>query len=256
MLPQTPCLLVPAAILVASPALAADEDLGPDAPGWLSDQAQGDPLTVVGFGRAANVEQARATANRAALHQLFAHLESKLGAPGIAERTGDPSAFLEPSDRYEATVGAGVVVAVRYRMREPVADVVRRLQPVHAIDGLTVGPGFHGDVRVRAVSGRFVGRLRPGDQIVGIDGSAITDWRMVRRHTDALTDPTQSVELLVRRAGAPPIPMVVAPTVPIVEPLDPEWNHPIAPTCGACCHGQCDDERPVPLPDIRDKRSR
>lgn len=67
-----------------------------------------------------------------------------------------------------------------------------------------------------------------GDVLVRVDGQALPPFHDMDRITaasrfDALRD------------GSP---ITLGPTAPLV----PDWSRNLAPTCGPCCHGHCDDE--------------
>lgn len=231
-LPRGPALVL-AAALSASPAAAVEPP--PDA---IEEALVSVDFAVEGSGptEAEAVADARAKAVALAFERLqlpYGVREHVLGrhrpAEWLAERPG-----LFPFIEEERAIAPGEPVTARLRL-SLTGEAFTALQAAFSV----VGPSHVGDVAVDPLGQVIVIRSPEyriaGARLISADGHAIEDL-------DDARGIAKSFALVFERAGT-------EVTVPIAVPIEPDVRD-LAPTCGPCCHGHCEDEDlPYPIPD-------
>ena len=223
------------------------------APPWLEASTSEDEAFIYasGIGRGATIEIAEAKARRAAYVSLVGLFGDAATGAGLPVERPTPEVLLQANpgwlgaaarDRMQGEDAGEVVIALRLAVEQPVwrRAVAKNTEPI-MLWGTGFGPSLVGPARV--IRPPQAGNIQTGDILLEVNGTPV---KTAEGLPEFAAQPVQHQHFTLQRGGAR---FIVDVTESALEPIDSKWMME-APTCGACCHGQCrDDERgPKPFP--------
>jgi hypothetical protein len=218
-----------------------------DLPAWAFQEptVQGTSLIVTGAGIAKTPDEAVAAAQLAASEALIAYLRKELAAQvplpppedgdfvgeARAALNADPS-WLGPQLERVTHVGLEHAVALRHTVPDWAGRLTfytnaQEVDGIHFLAGLPQAP-------VRIVHSP-VKQLHEGDVVLAVQGIPLQSIRDFSNQVFNARSRNEAPVLLIKRGKR-------TLNITLDQPVIYKEIRELAPTCGPCCHGHCDDE--------------
>ncbi len=193
-------------------------------------------LTTTGGGK--DIEKAIFQAKLAATQLLLEHLAAEAEVPmeqADPEQLQANGLMLQVAASSSQLVDGHTSVTVRWTIETKAwDDLIKKHRQRVVFGAYAFAPSLHSGVRVVRTSEAV---FQPGDRVIAMDG---TPLRSLDELQTLVNGPTTLYHSFTVERGGDTV--EIYPTIPLIDPNPP----PDAPTCGACCHGQCDKDRDYP----------